>query len=328
MKINSVPSLFLFVFAIFSLSSENALPQVHFSAAEIKPETKNTDSFYFFRPVAIAYDEKCLFILDSEAGEIRVFSKSGAFLYSFGRKGQGPGEFHMPSDMDILGHRIFVADGANRRIQVLDKKGSFIGGFSVPFWPQWILALEAEKIVLGSLPSGFSGQEKVLHCFNARGELLWQAIDSYFSGDAVYDLMRNRAFLRKGTGGDFFFIRSSDDRIIRQLNKDGAVIREIGVVKAYPLKEIALPLRGGRKKNLTSFCWNCAVEAGRFYLLVPRFTPDQDLGPGREVAVVDGAGNIEAFIDLPTEMTRIAVEGERIYGLDGESRLRLLVMKK
>jgi hypothetical protein len=328
MKIYRILFLPFFVFALFSFPSENASPQLHFPAREIKPEAKNTDSFYFSRPVAIAFDEKCLFILDSETEEIKSFSKSGDFLYSFGRKGQGPGEFQMPSDMDILGNWIFVADGANRRIQILDKKGSFIKSFNIPFWPQCILALEAEKIVLGSLPSGFSGQEKVLHCFNARGELLWQAIDSYFSGDTVYDLMRNRVFLRKGTAGDFFFIRSSDDRIIRRMNNDGAVIKEISVSRAYPLKEIAVPLRGGRKKNLPAFCWNCAVDAGRFYLLVPQFTPERDLGPGQEVAVIDGAGNIEAFIDLPAEMTRIAVDGERIYGLDVESRLRFLVVKK
>jgi len=328
MKKNRVLFLLFLIFAVLSFSAQEVAPQPRHAAVEIKPAAKNTDSLYFSRPVAIVYDENSLYVLDSEDAEIRVFSKSGAFLHSFGRKGQGPGEFGMPSDMDILGDRIFVADGANRRVQILDKKGNYLAGFKVLFWPQRILALERERIVLGHIPSGLSGKEKVLHCYNSRGELLWEAMDSYFSGNSVYDMMRNRIFIRKGMAGDFFIIRSSDDRIIRRMNKDGALVKEIKVTKAYSVKEIVIPAGGGQSKSLLGFCWNCAVDAEKFYLLVPKFTGEKDLEPGRQIAVINAGGNIEAFIDFPLEITRMAVEGDRIFALDSEARLRLFVVKK
>ncbi len=328
MKIKRLLVLSFLAFSSFSFSSKKATRPVHYAAREVKPAAENTDSLYFSRPSAIVYDEKNLFVLDSEDEEIKVFSKAGGFLYAIGKKGQGPGEFQMPGDMDVLGEKIFVADGANRRVQVLDKKGAYLGSFKVPFWPQGILALETEKILLWSLPSGFSSKERVLHCFNSRGGLVWEAMDSYFSGDSVYDIMRNRAFLRKATKGDFFFIRSADDRVVRRINKDGALVKEIEVSKAYPLKQIVLPLRGGRKKILPGFCWNCAVTDGKIYLLIPQFTAEKDLGPGKRIAVIGEAGDIEAFIDCPLELTRIAVEGERIYGLDSEARLRFFEVKK
>lgn len=328
MKIKRPLVMLFLVFPSFSFSSEKAHRPVHYAATELKPAAENADSLYFSRPCAIVYDEENLFILDSEDAEIKVFSKAGGFLHAFGKKGQGPGEFQTPGDMDILGDKIFVSDGANRRVQVLDKKGAYLGSFKVPFWPQGILALETEKILLWSLPSGFSGKEKVLHCFNSRGGLVWEAVDSYFSGDSVYDTMQNRAFLRKATKGAFFFIRSADDRIIRRMNEDGAVIKEIEISKGYPLKQIVLPLRGGRKKTLPVFCWNCAVAEGKIYLLIPEFTAGKDLGPGKRIAVIGEAGDIEAFIDCPSELTRIAVEGEKIYGLDSEARLRLFELKK
>jgi len=318
---------FLLIFASLSFSFQKVSPQPHGAAIEIKPEAKNIDSLYFSRPVAIVYDENRLFVLDSEDEEIKVFSKSGAFLYSFGRKGQGPGEFQMPTDMDILSDEIFIADGANLRVQVLDKKGNYRAGFKTLYWPQRILALEKERIVLGHLPSGLSGQEKVLHCYNSKGGLLWEAVESYFSGDSVYDLMRNRIFIRKQGPGDFFFIRSSDDRIVRRMNKDGALIKEIKVTEDLHLNKIAIPTRSGQRKELLGFCWNCAVDAEKFYLLIPQFTAEKDLEPGRQIAVIDGEGNIAAFIDFPVAMTRIAVEGDRIYGLDSEARLRIFAVK-
>lgn len=324
----AAPATANIIFSISLISSSLAAPPRRYSAKEVEPEAKNMDSLYFSRPVAIVYDENNVFVVDSADAEIKVFSKSGAFLYSLGRKGQGPGEFQMPSDMDILGDKVFVADGANQRVQVLDKKGNYLAGFKVPFWPQRILALETERIVLGHIPSGLSGKEKVLHCYNAKGELLWEAMDSYFSEDSVYDMMRNRIFIKKEMKGDFFFLRSSDDRIIRRMNKDGAIVKEIKVTKEYPLKEIILPARGGRRKSLLGFCWNCASDGEKIYLLTPRFTAEKDLEPGRQIAVIDGAGDIEAFIDFPLEITRIAVEGDKVYGLDSEARLRIFAVKK
>jgi hypothetical protein len=55
------------------------------------------------------------------------FSKDGKFLKAWGRKGSAPGELSDPHSIafDSKG-RLFVADRANRRIQIFTQNGEYI----------------------------------------------------------------------------------------------------------------------------------------------------------------------------------------------------------
>jgi sugar lactone lactonase YvrE len=55
------------------------------------------------------------------------FTKDGAFIKAWGRKGSGPGEFNVPHAIatDSRG-RVFVADRGNARVQVFDPDGAFL----------------------------------------------------------------------------------------------------------------------------------------------------------------------------------------------------------
>jgi hypothetical protein len=310
--------------------SQAVRPDLDLAAREISPPDAAADTAaYFSRPVAIAYDQTHIFVLDARDNDIKVFSKTGRFEVSLGRKGEGPGEFSRPSDMDILEERIYVADGGNRRVQILDKNGAYLGGYKVPFPPWRILALDEERIVLAHLPSGLAGPEKVVHGFNSRGEILWDVLPSLTSGDPVQDAMQNQIFLRKGAMGDFFVIRALNDRLIRHFSRDGYLLGEMAVPAAqYPFQKISIPGRAGRKSTLRGFCWNCATDGDSLYLLIPEYSADKDLGPGRRIAAVGPAGNVEARIELPDRISRLAVEGRAIYGIDLELRLRIFTVVK
>jgi hypothetical protein len=302
-------------------------PPLHYAAREFKLETYAEGRPYLSRPVALAYDESRLFVLDMDDDDIKVFSRSGVFEYIIGRKGQGPGEFHLPSGLDILGGKLYVADSANRRVQVVDTKGGYLSGFRVPFSPHRILGLGPERIVVMSLPSGRDGQERMLHGFDGSGQLLWEAGDSFFSRDSVYDLMRNRWFMLKAAGGEFFLVPGANGRLIRRLDADGALLGETEVTENYPSQEIDIPAREGKKRTLRAFCWNCASDRERLFLLVAERTEDGDLGPGRTIAVIDKAGGLEATIALPERLTRIAVDGNTIFGIDVDSGLRIFKLE-
>lgn len=302
-------------------------PPLHYAAREVKRETHADGGPFLSHPVALARNESQLFILDMDDDDIKVFSKSGAFEYVIGRKGQGPGEFHLPSGLDVLGDRLYVADSANRRVQVVDTKGKYLSGFRIPFSPHRILALGPERMVVMSLPSGRDGREKMLHGYDGSGQLLWEAGDSFYSRDSVYDLMRNRWFILKAAGGEFFLMRGADDRAVRRLDEDGVLLGEAEVTEKYPFQEIEIPGRDGQRRTLRAFCWNCASDRERLYLLVPDRTEDDDLGPGRTIAVIGPAGEIVASIDLPERLTRIAVEGNTIFGIDLEARLRIFKLE-
>ncbi len=86
------------------------------------------ENFLFFRPADIAFDkEGNIYVLDAGNHRVQKFSQDGTFISSFGRKGQGPGEFQMPLsiDCDEKG-RIFIPDAHNQRISIYSSNGTLI----------------------------------------------------------------------------------------------------------------------------------------------------------------------------------------------------------
>jgi len=60
-----------------------------------------------------------VFAVDFYNHRVQVFSRDGAFLTSFGKKGKGPGEFTFPMAIAVAGNgTVFVTDHGNSRIQV------------------------------------------------------------------------------------------------------------------------------------------------------------------------------------------------------------------
>lgn len=298
-------------------------PSLRRTAREIGSGPAPASGGELYRPVDMNLDEAGLYVLDLDDNNVKVFSRKGDFLFMFGRKGQGPGEFHRPSGIDIRGKCVYVADAGNRRIQILDKRGAYLGSFKVPVSPYRVLALEEDRIVVLALPSFRSAQEKLLHCYDREGRLLWQAADSFHSGDSVYDLMRNRMFVRRTPGGELWLVPGADSRIVRRMNAAGFLLGEIKVDESYAVGEVVLKGAEGRKRTLRPFCWHCALDGETLYLLMPERMEDGDLGPGRKIAVVGRGGGVSSLFDLPVTVSRIAVEGRMVFGIDLEARLRI-----
>jgi streptogramin lyase len=91
-------------------SAEGAGPEVFASIADVAVD---------------AYERA--FVLDRRANEVRVFDAAGQHVRTFGRKGQGPGEFKDPIAL-ALGPdgRLWVVDPGNGRFVVFDTAGRFL----------------------------------------------------------------------------------------------------------------------------------------------------------------------------------------------------------
>jgi len=87
------------------------------------------DSAHFNKPtdVAIAADGS-IYVSDGyENSRIVQFAADGRFVRQWGRKGGQPGEFDLPHGITLDGAgRVFVADRANARVQVFDRRGRFL----------------------------------------------------------------------------------------------------------------------------------------------------------------------------------------------------------
>jgi len=292
------------------------------AAGDVKLDFRTDKDDVFSRPVSISHDRDAVYVIDAEENEVRVFSKTGAFIRAFGRKGQGPGEFDSPADLDVSGDRIYITDRFNKRVQVLDKKGGYLGGFRVPFTPDQICVLSGGRIILSHLPLGVEGPEPMVHGFSEKGDLLWEQAGSYYSGERVYDTFRNFVVMVKGDREDVLVVHKSDEREMFRFDKEGKSGTPVRVADDYEFKRISLPFKGP-KRQVWGFCWDASFDGGSLGLLAPDDTKENDLGPGRAVFLIAPDGLIKDIINLPAAVTRIDMDGDDIYAIDTENSLRV-----
>ncbi|HOI45069.1 MAG TPA: 6-bladed beta-propeller [Candidatus Aminicenantes bacterium] len=291
-------------------------------ASEIGTNSKDREFRIFSAPVQIVRGGQRIYVVDSQDGEIRVFSESGDYERTVGRKGQGPGELNSPGGMDVYEKKIYVADSFNQRIQIFDEAGGYLESLRVPFIPRQIVILGEDRIVLSRLPMGRGKGEKLVSCFDRKGALLWERVDAHLSEDAVYDTFRNLIVLNRAPSGGFFVVWKSEDRRILHFDADGRMTGSMSVDQAHAFKKIRLPTRG-RVSEIRGFCWDSSVEAGRVYLLAPDFTPERDLGPGRTIIAVGPGGAITGTVNLPVAVKKICVADHRIFAVDADNDLRI-----
>jgi DNA-binding beta-propeller fold protein YncE len=89
-------------------------------------------------------------------GRVLRFDRSGAFIKSWGGKGAAPGQFDQPHSILVNAQgQVLVADRENRRVQIFDLDGRFIGAWKFAGLPCG-LQLGPDRQVY--LASGFAGQ--------------------------------------------------------------------------------------------------------------------------------------------------------------------------
>lgn len=85
------------------------------------------------RPIFLQIDgQENLYVMDWGDTDIKVFNQAGEHTRTIGKKGQGPGEFNIPADVRIgEDGRIFLLDGRQNRMSILNQEGSYISGFTL-----------------------------------------------------------------------------------------------------------------------------------------------------------------------------------------------------
>lgn len=84
------------------------------------------------QPTGIAFDAASgrLFVVDTSAHRVNVFSRSGVLESSFGQRGTGDGEFNYPTLIWRTPQgRLYVTDSLNFRVQSFDEQGRFLAKF-------------------------------------------------------------------------------------------------------------------------------------------------------------------------------------------------------
>ncbi len=109
------------------------------------------DATHFDKPTDIAFTPDGSLYVGDGYGNNRVakFSSDGKFLFDWGHKGQGPGEFDLPHSVavDAQGN-VYVADRNNARIQVFDGNGKFLKAWKSPeLGRPWSLTIGPDNLL-------------------------------------------------------------------------------------------------------------------------------------------------------------------------------------
>jgi hypothetical protein len=73
-----------------------------------------------------------IYIVDRKENQIRVFDRAGKLIRSFGKQGQGPGEFNQPVGIHLTpSNELLIEDGLNRRLAIFTPEGKFLKNISL-----------------------------------------------------------------------------------------------------------------------------------------------------------------------------------------------------
>jgi hypothetical protein len=135
---------------------------------KIGSDKENED---FFNPSSFAVDSLGrILILDSGNSRIQVFSRDGAFLFSFGKLGQGPGELSKnASKIKILNDgNIYVIDNTPHKINVYTSEGKFLSSIKAPVYYNDIVMKEKKYYLSGLI---LKEEHKPIDIMNASGTI-------------------------------------------------------------------------------------------------------------------------------------------------------------
>lgn len=130
------------------------------------------ENFQFYRVSVVTLDpEENIYVLDSGNCRVQKFDKDGNYSLTFGRKGQGPGEFTNPSAFYIDGHNnLYVSEG--RKIEVFDVSGRYKESIALDNNIQEFFTDEQGNIVTHCIVSDGEGSKKRIIKLSREGKTL------------------------------------------------------------------------------------------------------------------------------------------------------------
>jgi DNA-binding beta-propeller fold protein YncE len=114
------------------------------------PAADNNAKYAFNRPASLKFGLDGDFFVADGYGNSRVvhYSKDGEYIGQWGTKGNGDGEFNLVHDIAIDSRgRVYVADRVNKRVQIFDQQGGFLGKWTDLGVVQGLYYVKSENVL-------------------------------------------------------------------------------------------------------------------------------------------------------------------------------------
>jgi hypothetical protein len=249
------------------------------------------DENQFFRmPTDIKIGQDGLvYILDQGDDQIKVFERSGKYVRTIGRRGQGPGDLLYPLSMAFdRENNIIIADNYNLRIQAFNPGGNYLYSFKLERAksPSYISVNSNNEILVHSHGGTFA-TGSLITVYNSGGKKLREIGNLYYKPDSLLKTASIFFVLDKEDnifiayyGAPFFWKYSNDGQALmisafdmpgKKIQKHKEDYRVIGQMKANASCGISLDSQE-RVYLITSR--RAVKEEEKFFLWVQKYTQE------------------------------------------------------
>jgi len=177
-----------------------------------------------YDPISVCVQGDLMYFVDRSDAKVKALKRSGEVSLSFGRKGQGPGEWLYPAAIAVVEGRIIVYDGESGAMLRFDLNGKYLSatkamrGFGALFTDEGLLV----QALL---------DQRLFHFFDYSGRPSAQFGEGWNMSSNANGLfealsLENRVAFHRGSGTLFAFFVNGKNAVLYRLPQ-GELIKEI-----------------------------------------------------------------------------------------------------
>jgi len=255
--------------------------------------------------IAVDQDEN-IYVSDWKTSEIKVFDKKGDYIRTFGRKGQGPGEFERITNMQIINQDdLLVYDGNTKRLSYFSLDGHFKRSISMNKLSALHLAINSTSGVITSsyqLDPETAMISTAVNLFDSDLNLI-KTLDKSKPTDVltpfqpflVYKLKKNDDIVIGHNSKYELKVYNPQGKLIRIITKDYDPVRISADEKRERLEKLEQPLN----KDVPNFypAFNRIIVDDKNRMLIQTYEKTDD-GKGFIYHVFDQEGKYLADLEI------------------------------
>ena len=205
---------------------------------DLRIGNEEDDKYLFYRARSIALDsDENIYVVDSGNYRIQKFDRQRKYLYTVGRKGEGPGEFSQPYGL-YIDSQSFLYVREYRRLQVFNESGEFLK--VIPLNVNLVdFAVDTEGNLFGNADlQPRDNAVRAIIKLNSQGEIVREVV-KYFDLRIKIIVTANRTFTLSPNHTytprlcftqmerDVFIFGYSSEYILNLFNKNGKIFLKI-----------------------------------------------------------------------------------------------------
>jgi hypothetical protein len=139
------------------------------------------ESIFYYRNISmVVVPDGSIFVINPGEHKIYKFNEQGKLVKTFGRKGEGPGDFYFPGDLSVLdGKYLIIGEYAtNRRVSIFNFSGECVKVIKTSKTCFFPTALSNNHIAFYTTESTPAESDKKVICFENLHSIIVKNIDS------------------------------------------------------------------------------------------------------------------------------------------------------